>query len=320
MESSVTVVVPYFNEAQSIKYTLESIAKQSVTAKRAIFVNSSSSDNTFDLVNEWIKKNQQFFSTKFDNLFESTCNPGSSKNIGIKHTETEWIAFMDCGQKIGSDWLKKQLEFIKRNDVDVAFGVVFMHGINWIDRCAVAQTYGYKVSRPCVPSTLVKKSVFDKTGLFLEGRRSGYDMAWIAKVKTIGINFSVNKQATIMYIGANYSSKLIPLFKKSVMYARPALGLDGYFSPYYYMVLALLFFGVASISNSVAIFLVLVYWLARTVVAPYMKSQSFMFYREHPIESILGLGVVGFIIDLGKLCGYAFGIMDYLKSTAKTIK
>ena len=57
-------------------------------------------------------------------------------------SKTKWIAFMDCGQKFPTDWIERQINYINSNKLDVSFGVVYLNGVNWVDRCAIAQTYG----------------------------------------------------------------------------------------------------------------------------------------------------------------------------------
>lgn len=317
MSADITVVVPYHNEQHSIESTLERIGQQKLPAKRAIFVNSSSTDDTSKILDEWIIENQNRFSTQFENMFENTSNPGSSKNVGIRHADTEWLAFMDCGQEFERDWLEKQFDYVKKHNVDVVFGVVYLSGVNWVDRCAVAQTYGYKRYRPCVPSTLVKKSVFDKTGLFLEGRRSGYDMAWRVKVIKLDIKSAINNDVTIKYCGANFSNNLKHLFEKSILYARPALGIEGYTTPYYYILFLILILSVTLVTPTISVKLFCFYLLVRTFVTPVIKSHSIVFYKEHLIEAVFGLGVVGLFIDTGKIIGYYKGVKDFIPNKNK---
>lgn len=319
MNDEITVVVPYYNETNSIKYTLNQIAKQTLPATRAIFVNSTSTDETSSIVDTWIKSNQHIYQTHFENIFRNTSNPGSSKNIGVQYSDSKWIAFMDCGLEFDLDWLETQFKFVKEYDLDVAMGVVFLTGINWVDRCAVAQTYGYKRNRPCVPSTLVKKSVFNKTGLFHIGRRSGYDMAWRLKLKKTGVKYAINDNVRVAYSGANYAATLTHLFKKSILYARPALGLEGYTTPYFYMLLFSLVLYTATKSYEAVTIIVSGYLLLRVLVSPVVKSNGISFYKEHPFEAMFGLGIAGFIIDLGKMVGYFLGITDYFKKRLKKV-
>lgn len=311
MSPDITVIVPYHNEKESIEFTLERVGEQTLPAKTAIFVNSSSTDDTFDVVDNWIRKNQHTYATQFLNIFENTDNPASSKNAGIRRAATEWVAFMDCGQNFEKTWLEQQFRFAGEHDLDVVSGVVYLVGENWVDRCAAAQTYGFRRNRPCVPTTIARKSVFEKTGLFLEGRRAGYDVAWINSLRKLGIERGVNEPVRITYIGFNFSSNLAHLYRKSVTYARPSVALEGYWMPYAYAISPLLLAITTAASVRAAGAALLLYFLARTFLVPIVKSRSFVFFKEHPWEAMLGLGVVGFVIDLGKTVGTWQGIRCY---------
>lgn len=311
MNPEITAIVPYHNEKESIEFTLERVGEQLLPAATAIFVNSSSTDDTPAVIDRWILENQHRFSTRFLNLFEHTDNPASSKNVGISHAQTEWLAFMDCGQNFEKTWLEQQFRFAEHRNLDVVSGVVYLVGENWVDRCAAAQTYGYRRNRPCVPTTLAKRSVFEKTGLFLEGRRAGYDAAWLRRLGKLGITRGVNEAVKITYIGFNFSANLAHLYRKSVMYAKPAVALEGYWLPYAYAIAPLLFAFTAAASVGAALAVFLLYFLARTFLAPIVKSRSIDFFKEHPLEALLGLGVVGLVIDLGKTVGSWQGVRRY---------
>ena len=69
MNPEITVIVPYHNEKDGIEYTLGRVAEQTLPAATAIFVNSSSSDDTSGVIDRWIQDNQHRFSTRFLNLF-----------------------------------------------------------------------------------------------------------------------------------------------------------------------------------------------------------------------------------------------------------
>jgi glycosyltransferase involved in cell wall biosynthesis len=314
MNPDITVIVPYHNEKESIEFTLERVGGQTLPAKAAIFVNSSSTDDTFDVVDNWIRKNQHKFPTRFFNIFENTDNPASSKNAGIRRASTDWIAFMDCGQNFQKDWLELQLRRAQETGANVVSGVVYLTGENWIDRCATVQTYGYKRLRPCLPTSLIRRSVFEKTGLLTERRRAGYDAAWLIRLKKLGLHREINYGVVISYIGTNFARTLAQVFRKSMLYAKASVGLEGYHVPYLYAVMSALFLVVLVNSAAVASFMFLLYFLARTFVLPIWKSRNVAFFREHPFEALLGSGIIGAIIDLGRLLGTWQGIhCHYLK-------
>ena len=311
MTAEITVIVPYYNERETIRYTLERVAEQTLPATRALFVNSSSTDDTPAIIDAWIAENQPRFTTRFENVFADTDTPASSKNAGVRRATTEWVAFMDCGQHFPQDWLEQQFAYAQEHKFDIVSGVVYLTGQNWVDRCAIAQTYGYRRNRPCLPTSLIRKSIFVKTGMLTEGRRAGYDAAWLLRLKTQGIVRGINTGVVIEYIGTNFSSNLPHLFRKSILYAKPSVALPGYYVPYAYAALSLTFLVVLALFPRLALWLFAAYFLARTFVIPLLKSGGTAFYKENPVASLLGSGIVGLMMDCGRLIGTWQGIYQY---------
>lgn len=309
MNPEITVIVTYYNEKDTIEYTLERVGEQSLPAKSAIFVNSSSTDDSSDIVDRWIQQNQHRFSTQFRNVFEKTDTPASSSNVGIRRAITEWLAFMDCGQNFERNWLEEQFNFAIKNRCDVVSGVVYLTGENWIDRCAGAQTYGYKRNVFCVPSTLVKKAIFEKTNLFLEGRRAGFDVAWKIKLNKLGVKRVINEEVKIVYIGVNYSSDLRHLFKKTILYAEHTVRIKNYLMPYAYILAPFVALSSFALSCRLALGLILFYIFSRAFIIPFYKSPLML--KDHPFEFLLGAGLVGMCIDLARMIGVLKGIHRY---------
>lgn len=306
----VTVVFPYYNEASTLPKTLELISQQTTPPKEVIFVNSSSNDDSSKLLDDWIKENQPNFRTIFSNIYEGTNNPASSKNVGIRNAKTEWVAFMDCGLLFPVNWLECQWNFVNKHNLDVVSGVCFLSGKGLVDKCAIAQTYGYKRKRPVVPSTLIRKSVFERTGLFLENRRAGYDAEWPLELKRQGIPRGVNEEVIIQYNGVNFGNNLPFILKKCVIYAIPTVGLKNYKIPYYFLLLTIVgFIAYLAMPYSWPWFL-LAYFFLRGIVIPVKKSKSFAIYKEHP-QAIIFLPIVAFTMDLGRLVGILMGIYKY---------
>ena len=304
----ITVVFPYYNENQTILKTLELISMQTRMPAEVIFVNSSSTDKTSNTIDQWIEQNQENYNTVFYNLFEGTNTPSSSKNIGIKKGRSNWIAFMDCGLLFPIDWLDKQWDCIQGKDVQVVSGVCYLEGDGIIDSAAVAQTYGLKRNRPCIPSSVVNKSVFKKTDLFLENRRAGYDVAWALLLKKLDIRRFINSDIIVNYNGVNYGNTLIGIFKKSITYSIPLVNLKDYHIPYYYLLFMAIFATILNIYYSV--FLISIYFFIRGFVIPIIKSSGIRFLIEKP-KIIFLLPFMGMIIDTGKIIGFIIGIIKY---------
>lgn len=310
MNFDITVVFPYYNEEQSLDRTLELISRQTHAPKEVIFINSTSTDGSSALIEQWIEQHQGNNGTHYSNIFEHTDTPSSSKNVGIRLAQTEWIAFMDCGLLFSEDWLESQLRFIEKSGLDIVSGVCDLSGVNVIDNCCLAQTYGYKRKRPVVPSTLVRKSVFDKTGLFLENRRAGYDHAWRIYLHEAGIVRGINQDVIIRYNGMSFADSFTSLFKKMIKYLKSAVAIPHYNMPYLHV--GMLFFLSVSlfICPKVTAGFTLVYILARWLIIPAIKSKGFSVFRDQPL-AILYMLPIGIVMDLGRLIGIFQGIYFY---------
>ena len=213
----ISVIIPYHNEAETILTTLDLLHRQTFAPQEVILVDSASTDKSYDIIQAWIDGvGLQRDRPVFINLRAGTNVPSSSKNAGVRISKNSYIAFMDCGLLFETDWLEKQMAFMTGGHYEVVSGGVMLEGTNAWDRAAASQTYGYKRYRPCIPSTLLKKTVFERTGPFAEGLRAGYDVDWPNRLKSLGIARGINKDVTVRYNGVNYAESPKALFFKSL--------------------------------------------------------------------------------------------------------
>ena len=134
MKLDITIIIPYYNECKTIIKTLDLITNLSIIPKEVILINSSSTDDTSDLINEWIENNN----TKiFQNIFKNTFLPSTSKNVGVHLAHSEYIAFMDCDLNFKCDWILDQYTTLTENSLDVVFGNVILKGNSIFDICCV---------------------------------------------------------------------------------------------------------------------------------------------------------------------------------------
>lgn len=309
MLPEITVVVPYYNENKSIEVTLNLLAAQTLPPVEVYLVNSSSTDNSSTIIDSWIKNYQG--KINFFNIFENSNTPSSSKNVGIKKASCPWVALMDCGQIFSKNWLELQWHLLKKNpDCDWVSGVCHFKGVGVIDECAVAHTYGYDRKRPTMPTSLIKKELFDKFGLFLENRRAGYDAAWPLLLSKNGIKRCINEEVVIRYEKVNFGSSLWGILKKSFYYNLPTVDMPHYYVPYYY--LALLVLGLFLIlSYPVAGFIfALIIFLIRSYILSGLKSNNFDLLKKG-IMHWCYLPIVALAIDIGRITGILTGTWKY---------
>jgi len=105
----VSIIIPTYNRANSLKKTLVSIINQTYKDYEIIIVSNGSTDNTEDIVN-------QFHDARIKYIFqEGSGSPASPRNTGIKNSKGNYIAFCDDDDLWLPEKLDKQITFLKNN-------------------------------------------------------------------------------------------------------------------------------------------------------------------------------------------------------------
>ena len=294
-EYAITVIIPYHNEKKTIKKTLELIKSQSCQPKKVLLINSSSTDTTSDVIDKWIAKNK--CENIYKNIFKNTKYPSTSKNLGIKLSKTEWLAFMDCDLNFKKNWLQNQVKFIKKNNLKIVLGTCYLKGSGLIDSCCVAQTWGYKTKIGVIPSSIVNKKIFNKIGLFYPSR-AGYDRLWINNLKKIYKNNVKNNDTCIIeYNKFNYSNNLLIFFKKIYTYSLSSNKIKNLNRKNYYIFFIITFMFFLTFSPDLFIIFFITYLILRSYIFPIYKSKNLKIFKDY-FFYILILPIVGTGIDL----------------------
>ena len=113
----VSVIIPYYKKINQISKTLNSVLAQTFQDFEIILIYDD--DNVQDLV--YIKEN--FSKNSKIKIVQNKKNYGAgiSRNIGIKHSSGNFIAFLDADDIWYSDKLEKQVKFMRENKYDFSF-------------------------------------------------------------------------------------------------------------------------------------------------------------------------------------------------------
>lgn len=96
----ISIIIPLYNKATSIKRTIHSVLSQSYTDFELIIINDGSTDNSAEIVNK------QFYDKRIRYIYQDNAGVSSARNRGIKEAIGEWILFLDADDILYPNALK----------------------------------------------------------------------------------------------------------------------------------------------------------------------------------------------------------------------
>jgi glycosyltransferase involved in cell wall biosynthesis len=169
---SVAVIIPCFDSSKFIRKTIESALNQDYDDLEIIAINDGSTDETREILESYLPKIRILSHPKNANLGTAT-----SKNLGINETKSGLIAFLDSDDIWHPNKIKEQVKIFQKY-LDI--GLVYTNGyvIDEIDNLLYKlfpddfqeENIPRKILLRCYirtpSSVMVKREIFEKTGLF----------------------------------------------------------------------------------------------------------------------------------------------------------
>ena len=198
MISAVSLVIPCHNPSYNLEKLTNNIQLWSQLPQEILLIDSSlepvafTQDFTnFCNINDVVLK---IFHAK--NLY-----PGKARNLGIKNSEYPIIAFLDILTLPTPDWLKDGCVSVEESESEY-------QGV-WGNTIYIANTRFKKLMRACtfgnlpirtLPGSIIKKSAFELSGLFIESTRAGEDADWMSRAALHKLSFK-DPAETLSYDG-----------------------------------------------------------------------------------------------------------------------
>ena len=105
----VSVVIPSYNYGCFLKEAVISVAKQTYKDWECLIIDDGSTDNTTKISKEFVKKNK-----KIKYFYQKNKGLSSARNLGIKKSKGELIAFLDADDIWHPDKLKEQVKVMEQ--------------------------------------------------------------------------------------------------------------------------------------------------------------------------------------------------------------
>ena len=170
----VSVIVPTFNRAGFLREALTSILNQTYSNLEIIVIDDDSDDNTYETVLELNSEKISYYKQKKIGII------GKLRNIGIKKSKYDIIAFCDDDDIWEPEKLEKQLKFIDKYDLVCSNAkVINSYGEHVNNKKLIVNEkskeldlYSLILGNIIITSTVIlKKDKLDKTGLFDEDKK-----------------------------------------------------------------------------------------------------------------------------------------------------
>lgn len=116
MDDLVSIIMPSFNTGKYITETIESVLAQSYKNWELIIVDDCSSDNTDEIVSNYLSDDRIYY-------FKNEKNSGGafSRNRALREAKGRWIAFLDSDDLWMPEKLEKQIDFMDRNGYSFSY-------------------------------------------------------------------------------------------------------------------------------------------------------------------------------------------------------
>lgn len=97
-----SIIIPTYNRAHMLSAALESVHNQTFADWECIIVDDGSTDNTKDLISNWIKQDN-----RFRYIYQENAERSAARNNGINNATGEYICFLDSDDYYNETRLEK---------------------------------------------------------------------------------------------------------------------------------------------------------------------------------------------------------------------
>lgn len=181
----VSVIMPTYNRAQYLSRSIPTFIHQTYKDCELIVVDDGSEDNTFQVVNDYMKKYKNIRYLKHPHRELSL-----TKNAGIKAAAGKFIAFLDSDDEYKPDYLEKRVEFMEANEeISLVEGGVIVIGDPYVkdindlskkinlSECLIGSTFFGKAEVFMAIGGFDKNIHYGEDGLFWENAAKVFNVA-----------------------------------------------------------------------------------------------------------------------------------------------
>ncbi len=115
MQTLVSIIIPTFNRAQTLKKAIDSVLLQTYEFWELIIVDNSSTDNTISIIKDYENEKIKIINVVNKGVI------AHSRNIGVKNSNGKFIAFLDSDDWWESEKLENAIESLDNENADIVY-------------------------------------------------------------------------------------------------------------------------------------------------------------------------------------------------------
>ena len=118
MKSEISVIVPVYNNQNTLVETLRSLQEQSFRDFEVLLVDNGSEDESRQIIKEYCAADERFKDIGVD----GNIGVSAARNIGLKNAEGKYIKFLDGDDTLPYNALGLMFEIMEKNNADLVVG------------------------------------------------------------------------------------------------------------------------------------------------------------------------------------------------------
>ena len=168
-EGQISIVIPVYNAAPYIEDALTSIKEQTYSNWEVILVEDQSTDDSLQVLENWIQKNGTDKYRLLKN--EKNSGPAYSRNQGIRAARGQYLSYLDADDVWDKTKLEKQLNFMKEKQCAFSFT-----GYEFADENAVRNGKVVHVPKQIVYEEALKNTTISTITVMFDRRQIPTDV------------------------------------------------------------------------------------------------------------------------------------------------
>ncbi len=200
----ITIIVVTYNVKYKLPILLDSISSQKTDEIELVLIDGNSTDGTKDIIKEYSNIIDYYLSEKDSGIYDAM-------NKGIINSSGKWLFFIGADDILIATAIENALSIIKNIDKDLIIGNYYENtngNLKLIQQKPLS--FKFQLLKGCInhQSVLIKKSVFDKLGLYDLNFKLASDYEFYLRIPFSYLKNAYKTEKTFTYYNTTGTSSI----------------------------------------------------------------------------------------------------------------